>query len=209
MRMNQLASLVIALVLTTSYAIAIDRNASMVDTVRIDATSYDHADSVLVRVTGETAVEDTGGMWAILAGIGAGSFDPKNNGDYDTLAIELGVRNYLTRLTSISILGGYTWLDGPTDLEVGTITLSAKQRLQAPSEPVSPFIRLNASLQFVDDVDSYDVLVLSASAGCDFAMSKDMALVFEGGISESEDIDDGTDRADGWQASVAMRYYWE
>ncbi len=209
MRVNHFATGCLAIALTASTALAIDRNARMIDAVRVDGASYDHADYAAIRITGEAAVNNTGGQWAILAGASGGSLSLDEGSDFDTLTLELGAKRYLTQLTSVALLGGYTWNDGHVDFEVGTATLSVKHRLQPPTDPISPFVRLNTSLQFVDQLNSYDVFVVTATAGCDFMMTGDMALVFEGGISESEGLDHGIDRADGWIMSAAMRYYWE
>ena len=167
------------------------------------------ADYAAVRVTGETGVEDTAGQWAILAGIAAGSLSLDQGPDLDVLTLELGAKRYMNQLTSLALIGNYGWNDGPVDFEVGTVTLSVKQRFQSASRPISPFLRLDTSMQFVDQLESYDVLVIAATLGCDFMMGNNWALVFEGGVSESEEFDDGVDRADGWIMGVAMQYYWE
>jgi len=188
---------------------AIDRNAGMIDSAKIEGASYDDSDYVALHITGEVAVEHTGGRWAVLAGLAGGSLSLDGGGDLDILTVDLGVKHYISPVTSLTLLGSYTWHDGNADFEVGTATVSVKQRLQPATAPISPFVRLSTAVQFVDQLESYDVLVLAATAGCDFMMSRDMAVVFEGGISESEEFDDGIDRADGWIMNVALRYYWE
>jgi hypothetical protein len=210
MKLSNVGIVFLTLALTAGTAVAIDRNASMIDAVRIEGASYDHADYGGINITGETRVDDTGGQWAIVAGVSAGSLSLDAGSDFDALALTLGAKYYFTQLTSLAILGNYTWYDASGDFEVGTATASVKHRLLPATEPISPFIRIDTSIQFVDQLNSYDVLVLVATAGCDFMMTDSMAIVFEGGISESEGLDDnGFDRADGWLASVAMQYYWE
>ena len=210
MKLSDVGIICLALALTACAALAIDRDANMIDAIRIEGASYDHADYGGINITGETLVDDTGGQWAIVAGISAGRLSIDAGGDFDAMALALGAKYYFTPLTSLAILGSYTWYDAVGDFEVGAATASIKQRLRSPTRPLSPFLRLDTSVQFVDQLNSYNVLVLTATAGCDFMMNDSMAIVFEGGISESEKLDDeGFDRADGWLLSVAMQYYWD
>jgi hypothetical protein len=200
----------LAALFATPVAVAIDRDANMIDTVWIDGTSFSDSESYGIRVSGETSVKDTGGEWALLAAISRGVLTPDGMGDFDSTSLALGVKHYLFSPTSISLLGSYTWHDGSSDFDIASIKASFKQRLLPATDPISPYLRGEASVQFVDEDDSsYEVLVLSAIAGCDFMMTDTMAVVFEGGISESEDIDDGSDREDGWLVSIGMQYYWE
>ena len=99
--------------------------------------------------------------------------------------------------------------DSGIEFEVGEFDVSVKHRLVSASRPVSPYLKAAAGMQFVDQDESYEVLVLTASAGCDFMTNESMAFVFEAGISESEDIDGGMDLEDGVHFGIAMQYYWE
>jgi len=209
MKASRLVASLLAVVLAASTALAIDRDARMIDAARIEGASYDDSDYAAFRVTGETEVENTAGQWAILAGVAVGSLSLDEGPDFDVVTLELGAKRYITPLTSFALIGSYGWNDGPGDFEVGMATLSIKQRFQDADQPLSPFVRLDTSMQFVDQLESYDVLVIAATIGCDFMLGDNWALVLEGGVSESEEFDDGVDRADGWIMGVAMQYYWE
>jgi hypothetical protein len=197
------------IMLLTQPTFGIDRDANMIDAIWLDATTYDLYDSWGVRVTGENVVRDTGGEWAIITGIGGGQFDYDSGSDFDAISVSLGVKRYLFQNTSLALFGSYTWNDADVDYEVGAVTASLKQRLLSASNALSPFVRIDSTVQFVDTDDSYKLLVVSAIAGCDFMMTDSMAIVFEGGTSTSEDLDDGVEKDDGWLFSVAMQYYWE
>lgn len=209
MKASRFAASFLTIVLAASTASAIDRDARMIDALRIEGASYDDSDYAAFRLTGETEIENTAGQWAVLAGVAAGSLSLDQGPDFDVLTLELGAKRYINPLTSFALIGSYGWNDGPVDFEVGAVMLSIKQRFQSADQPISPFVRLDTSMQFVDQLESYDVLVIAATLGVDFMMGDNWALVFEGGVSESEEFDDGVDRADGWIMGVAMQYYWE
>jgi hypothetical protein len=213
MKKHLITTLLSAVVLFSAPAAhAIDRGASMIDALWFQGASYDRADYAGIRITGETQVEGTGGEWAILAGITAGELSLDAGDTYDSIGISLGVQHYLSSLTTIAILGSYTWNNSDTDLSLNTGAASAwlKQRLLSPEKPISPFIRIEASLQAIDSADSDNALVVRTTAGCDFMMGDDMAIVFEGGLSESDSLSTGGfGREDGWILNIAMQFYWE
>ena len=202
-------SLCLATLLSVSSAFAIDRNASMIDAAKFEGASYRNSDYLGLRITGETQVADSSGKWAILAALAGGRLDMNAGPEVDVIEIALGLKYYLTPLTSISGMGRYTLNDSDIEFEVGAFDVSVKHRLVSASRPVSPYLKTTAGIQFVDQDESYEVLVLTASAGCDFMMNESMAFVFEAGFSESEDIEDGIDLEEGLHIGIAMQYYWE
>ncbi len=195
--------------LAASSAYAIDRNADMIDAFKVDGASYRNSDYVGLRITGENKVADSSEQWALLAALAVGQLSLDAGPEMDAIEVGIGLKYYLTSLTSISGMGHYTWLEDVLDFEVGAFDLSLKQRLISASRPISPYFKVGTGIQFVDEGDSYKVLVLSVSAGCDVMMNESMAFVFEAGISESEDLDKGSDREDGFHLGIAMQYYWE
>jgi hypothetical protein len=210
--MNRFTTLLAsATLLVGSSAFAIDRGARMIDAVRIEGASYNGADYIGARITGETEIQNSGGQWAILAGVSGGTLSLDDDGDFDSFGVSLGVKYYVTELTSISGAGNYTWNNADEDFTQGGAIASFKQRLLAPTHAISPYVRLDTSLQFVDQVDeSYNVLAVAAITGCDFVMNDTLAFVFEGGVSQSDTVSgDGIARQDGWSLSFAMKYYWE
>jgi hypothetical protein len=209
MRTIHALSFCLITLLAASSAYAIDRNADMIDAFKVEGASYRNSDYVGLRITGETKVADSSGKWAILAAVAGGQLSLDAGPDTDAIEVGIGLKYYLTSLTSISGMGRYEWNDADIDFEVGTFDVSIKQRLINADRPISPYFKIGAGIQFVDHDESYEVLVLSASAGCDFMMNESMAFVFEAGISESEDIDEGEDREDGVHLGIAMQYYWE
>ena len=183
----------------------------MIDALWLQGASYNGVDYIGARITGETEIQNSGGQWAILAGVSGGTFSFDSEDDFDAFGVSLGVKYYLTELTSISGEGSYTWDDSDVNFTAGGATASFKQRLLAPTRAISPYFRLDTSLHFIEqDDDSYNVLAVAAITGCDFAMNDTMAFVFEGGVSESDSVSgDGVGRQDGWFLSLAMKYYWE
>lgn len=183
----------------------------MIDALWVEGTSYNGVDYVGARITGETEIQNTGGQWALLASVGGGTLSFDNADDFDALGVSLGVKYYVTELTSISGEGSYTWNNADINFSEGGATASFKQRMRAPTRAISPYFRIDTSLSFLEqDDDSYNVLAVAAFAGCDFVMNDTMAFVFEGGLSESDSVSgDGIARQDGWILRLAMKYYWE
>jgi len=201
----------------TLRASAIERDALSIEALRLDVASYDHADDIGLAIADESPVAGSGGTWAVVSELGAGQLSQSSGPSFDRLHLKIGVKHYLTTVTSIALLGGYTWYDDDDDFDIGAITLAARQFLTSPYACVVPYVRLNGSLQFVDPslqspartTASYRMYVIEALAGCEFRMLDNLAFVFEGGVSESESLDDdGRGLADGWLLRIAMQYDW-
>jgi len=163
----------------------------------------------------EVAVPNTYGKWSVLAELGAGELSASRDESFDQLSLALGVRHYLSDLTSVSLLGNYAWYDGNDEFKIGSVLLSARQNLRYTEEPIVPYVRITGGLQFVDpswgsparQSDSYDQFLLELLAGCEFRMNRELAFVFEAGLSESEALDNGgPDLSDGWLVRLAMQY---
>lgn len=210
MKLFRVWSVSIAAMLATASLYAIDRDAAMIDAVWIEGASFDYADYFGGHITGENMIADSNDKWAVLAGVLAGTGSIDNGSDFDTIGLELGLKYYLLPLTSIAGIGSYAWnnADEGDDFDTGAFTARIKQRLISADEPISPYLKLEAALQFIDFEDSDSQFTFRAMAGCDVMMSDTFALVFEGGYSESDNLDDGPDTEDGWLLRIGMQYYW-
>jgi len=200
-----------------SPATGIDRDALSIEALRFDAAAYDRADDIGLAITSEAPVAETGGTWTVVSELGAGRLSQSVGPTFDRLHLKIGVKHYLTPVTSIALLGGYAWYRDDDSFEIGTLTLAARQFLSSPDAAVAPYVRVNGSLQFVEpslqsparSTESYRMTVFEALAGCEFRMREKLAFVFEGGVSESESLDsNGTGIADGWLLRIAMQYDW-
>ena len=198
-----------AAMFVSSSLFAIDRGANMIDTAWLESGFFDNSDYYGLHITGENLVKNSDGKWAILAGIEGGTVSVDQGSDFNSIGIELGVKYYIAPLTSIAGLGGYTWNDADNSFETGKITARIKQRLAQPEAAVSPYLKLETALQFIDIDDSDNIFVIRAMAGCEFRMSDTWALIFEGGYSESDNLDDGPDTEDGFLLRIGMQYDWE
>lgn len=196
---------------------AIDREADSIEAFRVDWASYAHTEDFGLAITAESPVANSGGMWAVISELGGGQLSQSEGPSFDRLHLKLGLKRYLTDLTSLALSGGYAWYDGDDSFNIGQLTLSARQFLISTRAPVAPYVRVNGSLQFVDpslasparQTDSYDMSVIEALAGCEVRMPEGLAFVFETGLSESTSLSSsGTGFADGWLLRFAMQYDW-
>ena len=222
MRIVKTSALFLAVILTASGVYAIDRSARMIDSAYIESEHLDHGDVLTVNVSVENVTATINENWAIIAGLGLGQID------YDDTAVStsdlwwggLGVKWYLFRVTSLSVMGFYKDMEygSSSDLELSGAKAEFIQRLLPATSAISPFIKGSAAFQQVDHPAGYlglsqagkfDEFIFSLGAGCDFMMNDSMAFVFSAGYSESEDVDDGQDTSDGFTAGLAMKYYWD
>lgn len=204
------------LVLIGPAAHALDREASMIDTIGLLGTPFDDAGMLAVTLWGETALpQETD--WAFLLGGQYGSVSPHRITDIDEYwSVGIGIKWYMMPLTAISVTGEYGQYEdihGSPSARTGTVSL--KQRLRPADAPLSPFFTTSIGLRSSDDVvdlegrdfEIYEgesaELLISFGGGCDVAMTEDMAIALEAAWIEGEDIEDG------WMASVGMKYYWE
>ncbi len=210
MKRNALKTIITASILIVTLNLyAIDREANMIDTAWVDGYSFDHSDYIGLRVTGENAIQGTDGKWAILAGISGGTFSPDYGDNSLSIGGEIGLKYYFSRLTSVAALGGYTWNDADDyDYDMGTATARLKQRFMPATNPLSPYIKLETGMQFIDTDDSDNVWVYRALLGCDISSTDSMAFILEGGYAGSDNQDDGRDTEDGWIFRLGMQYYW-
>ena len=152
-----------------------------------------------------------------LAEIAGGRISQSRGQNYDHVGLELGLEYRFLPVSRIAIAGSHDWFIGSPDYRIPAAHIRLYQALVPQDAPVTPFVRANGSMQFVNPVresparqdESYRLLVLEAIAGVKVRMRQDFSWVAEGGRSQSKAINnEGPDLADGWIARIAMRYEW-
>jgi opacity protein-like surface antigen len=200
------------LVLFAVSAEAIDRNARMIDKAQLDLSYLDDADSIGGSIWGEVAVSAP--EWAVLAGLGYGTISPDNADNTDYWGISIGLKYYITTLTSVSAVGNYMNLDSGGERDSRSGIVSVKHRLLAPEEPVSPFIqggigwRNRSTFSDAGAEDSFSEFLWTAGGGVELSMNDSFSIVFEANFVEADDSPDENEDLDGWVAAAAMRYYF-
>lgn len=194
---------------------ALDRDASMIDSVGAKLTPFDENDGISVFISGEQAIQNTGGDWAFLLGGQFGTASPSFVDDDDFWSVTAGLKWYVLPPTSVSATFTYGQYDKPMNPDYRSLGLELKQRLLPADAPISPFVTVGCNLYssdafyekdgnvsiFHDEVNSD--LAASAGAGIDVSMTEDMVIVIDAGYTESENTDDG------WTMGLAMKYYWK
>jgi hypothetical protein len=199
---------------------AIDRDARMIDFVSVDVANLDDADSIGGTIWGETALDVPNDAWAVLFGGSYALISPDTGEEeIDAWTIGIGLKYYLTPVTSFSAVGSYTHYDqkDSDDRDAKTGTVSAKQRFAPAGASISPFAKASlawrnrSTFSGADPAvirDSFSEVLLSLGGGVEFAMNDELSFVFEAAYVEADESDDGTEDLDGFTASVAMQYYW-
>jgi len=214
MRKSVVAGCLICLLFAAA-AQAIDRDARMVDRAQLDVAALDDADSIGGSIWGEMALAAPTGQWAFLAGLGRGTISPDYADNDDYWGLALGLKYYLTELTSVSVLGGYAKLENGSGRDIKAASGMLKHRLISATEPVSPFIKAGVTFRRRSTFSDWDVSDDSISetagelgAGAEFAVNETFSLVIEGSYVNAESSDDDTSEPDGWTGAVSMQYYW-
>jgi len=196
------------------HAVAIDRNAKMIDTFAFDFSELDDMDYAGGSIFGETSFLDSD--WAILFGGGYGSSSPNDAPNIDILTVSVGLKYYIIPPTSVSLLGTYQNFDQRSRSEKDAVmgTVGVKHRFISADEPVSPFVtgtiswRDRSSFSDPENEDTFSETLFSVGGGVEFAMRRDFAFVFEGAYVEADDSSDGSEDLDGFVGSIALRYYF-
>jgi len=156
-------------------------------------------------------------QYFFLAEIAAGRISQSRGDSYDHIGLELGLQYRVLPSTTVAITGSHDWHLGSPDYHISGANFRFTQSMAPHNAPVVPFVRANASMQFIDPVREsparqdrrYRLLVLEALGGAEIRMREDFSWVFEGGRSQSKAINnEGPDLANGWIARIAMRYDW-
>jgi hypothetical protein len=204
------------LVLAGFPARAIDRDASMIDSIGVLGSSQEGSESLSVVLQGESAVPESGGLVALVVGGQYGGVNPHELEVGNYWSAFGGLKWYLFPVTALSFLGEYGTYDVPGESgDVLTGTVELRQRLVPADKALSPYLLGAAAVRSADAIATYDngklfefdkvssELVLTAGGGLDVSMTPDMVLNVQAVYTESEEL------FDGWVARVLMTYYWE
>ncbi len=217
MKKCSLIALVMAGFILATTALAIDRNADMIDSIKYMTSSYDQGDTHDLALSGETALADAGQNWSFLVEGQKGILALDSGDDYDSWALGLGLKFYLTKITSLALIASYGEIDFQEGAETRTGTARLKQRFLPSTEDISPFVAGSAAIQEIDapegflssDGDVYSELILKCGIGCDFMLDETTAIVIEAYLAQSEATSsDISDSSDGWTAEAGMSFYW-
>ncbi len=197
-------------------ALAIDRDAWMIDTLAFEVAEYRDQSRKGVSLWVENALADESENWAILAGVAGNRLKFDNGERLDSWMVGVGVRRYLLPVTSVALVGSYR-NDNRNAFKTAGGSLILQQRLLPASAAVSPWVTGSLALQDVNMKraivgsrdSSYTATIVALDAGCDFMAARNFAFVFSAGFSESSAFHTGNRYADGFRGSIAMRYYWD
>ena len=197
--------------------LAIDRGARIIDQLGVEVGVLDDGDIITGALWSENRLAADNEKWAFLLGLEYGEFDPDTEGvRYDVFDLHVGLKYYLTPVTSLSLTGDWSTSDGLVD-EIDSFggTLTAKQRLASSYKAISPYAVVSAELARIDQprVDATDddatELVLEFGAGADFMMLDNFGFVFEGLYRIAEDVSGDTEEQDGVLVSLFLKYYFD
>lgn len=211
--MNKALIPFLVLSLMATGASAIDRGATMVDRISLDVASLDDADSVGASIWGEYCLAAENENLALLAGGGYSEISPDHFSNIEAWMLGIGFKYYLHPLTSLSLVGSYTWWDSEKDVKAGTALL--KQRLVSAAENVSPFVTASVTARerstFSDPgtENSFSETIFTVGGGFDFMLREDMAFAFEASYADADKSPNEEEDLDGWLGSFSMIYYFE
>jgi hypothetical protein len=216
MRTMTVFACVVAAVCFGKVASAIEGGSTVVDTLGIEATSFDQVGSVAGTLDTEVAVKVPSEDWAILAGVSYRSVDP----DWSDTKLEgwggkLGIKYYFTRMTSLALLGSREEYDAVASRNATAASLAFEQRLLPARSGVSPFVDASLSVRFPDYVLADPVnrrdhdYVIRLGAGCDFMLTDTLALAF--GIDYNSIMKNLSDltKNDGWTGTIGFVGYFD
>ncbi len=152
-----------------------------------------------------------------LAEISGGQISQSRAENYDHIGVEIGLAYRVLPVSSIAVLGSHDWYLGSPDHRISAAHLRLRQALAPQGSPVTPFLKANGAIQFINPVresparqdESYRLLVLEALGGFEIRMRRDFRWIIEGGRSQSQAVNNaGPELANGWVGRIAMRYDW-
>lgn len=195
---------------------ALEKGSRMVDSATVSYMSYKYMSVVRADACGQVALADDR-SWALFVNGGAGMVTTDGTEDGMLWSVGGGVRYCLTAYNSIGVLASFEMVESGSDHQVVAGTINVEQRLFPPDQAVSPFLIASASVQnakttsWVAESDSFSALVIQGALGCEFALRRDCGVLVQGIYSVSVGLEDSpySDYANGWGASVAIRYFWD
>jgi hypothetical protein len=194
---------------------AIDRDASRIDSVIGQASSYDKENLWMAGLASEARLAAPSKQWALLAAAGYGQVSPEDMDNVTFWELELGLKCYVLPETSVSLVAQYSVYDLEEDhADFFGGTAGVKQRFIPASEAISPFafgalsVRDNDSFSTSGYKGLFPDVAVTLGLGCDLMMNDELAFVFEGAYVTGEHESDSVD-PDGWWGAFSMKYYWE
>ena len=204
------------LVLCAASVWAADRDAVAIDTIGVEMKSFDDGDSFKAFVLGEVAVAGGDPTWSILVGGGWGEISPDNLADIKFWEAGLGIKYYLTALTSFSLFGSFgQYYDLADNPEILTGTARFKQRLVPAERAVSPYVLGDFSYRSADrpytagSAGDYDEIVLAGFLGCDFMLTDTLSLMLEAGYAVAEKVSGDFETPETVIGRAGFRGYWD
>ncbi|MDI6774203.1 MAG: hypothetical protein QME60_02240 [Verrucomicrobiota bacterium] len=217
--MKKLLAIVVALGAPcfVSSGFAIDRDAGMIDVIGADVGGYRDVGYFGGSLWVENRLAAKSEDWALVAGIGGGEYDIKNGSDPYCWFAGIGIKRYLAGFSSLTVMGSYRNFENESNFDIVAGTATFKLRFVPSRHSISPYVAASGSLQYCDfqagyfteTDETFNALVLTAGVGIDFMASEDFAFVFEAGLSDSQDFNDGVQYADGFYGGIYMRHYWQ
>lgn len=201
--------------LSVANVYALDRGASMIDSLGADFATWDNGDAVEVTLWGETALDTPGREWAFVIGGGIGTISPDSFADVDFWHAGAGIKYYATALTSLSLIGHYTSFDlgGDPNSVAGTVT--CKQRLIAPEEAISPYVLAAGTFRSSDwdydspETDNFTELEARIGIGADFMLTDSLAVTIDSSYSLANEFSGGGGSPEFWTVGIAFKGFWE
>ncbi len=216
MKAAKLALVTLTALFTAAPAMAIDRNARMIDWVTAQVGLFDDADRIQVTVWSENIadVEMRNVSW--LAGAGYTYSNPEDEtfSTEDGFLLALGLKYYPVEQLSLGVIGQYEGYGHGPKLGITSARLDAKYRFISASEKISPYCRAVAGINSVKnrDIDEVSgrssVTLVQAGFGVDIMMTDTLAFVLEALYSNSES-DHQTYELDGCIIGFSMKYYFD
>lgn len=207
----------LVLVLAAISSPAIDRDAGVSETLRVQGISGSDGDGVAIDAVAEIGLQSLEQQWALIFSLGAGNVEMDGAADADVLRGSIGLKAYANEgLCSLSVAWAFEQYDYGTDADVGQAVLTAKHRLVPADQPMSPYITGALTARSSDRVarhgqgaGSFSQLLMDFGGGCDLRLSESVALVFEAGYFTATETRDRSPQPDsGFRGSVALAYDW-
>lgn len=189
---------------------AIDNDAKFIDSIGVYGLSYHDGHLANYGIWGETPVFKMAKDWSIIAGLGYGIDSPDNGGDLDIWDGMLGVKKYITDLTSVSLAATYMDYDVSYDYNIFGANLSGKHRFTDISDGISPFLTAGIAYRAINASRDTEEVVLSVGAGCEFLITKDLSLVFEAAYVRGDSLSNGgPEIRNGVMGAIYFTGYWD
>jgi hypothetical protein len=192
---------------------AIDRDARFIDSIGAYGLSYHDGKSTGYAIWGETSVITGSKDWSILLALGMGEESPDDWADTDFWNGALGVKYYVSDLTSVGVVGGYkTSQDSAYDADITSVSVFAKHRLYEIDEGISPFFTASGSYRSysMENTEDGSELAVSIGAGCEFMITKDLSIAVEASYVHGVSLDsDGPELGSGILGAIYFTGYWQ